>query len=98
MFAELEQGAPRTNALSPKLRRTNEGAVPPGSPPASSTSTPARTGQSSSSTSDFAEQIRQLGGQTRAVGRFVKLAFPDLADPDIETERRDLLPNQESMR
>ncbi|KAI6234240.1 Cytosolic carboxypeptidase 1 [Aphelenchoides fujianensis] len=87
MFQEHEQGATRANALSPKLRRTNAGPIP--SPPPSTAAIAESTHR---------DRLMANCQQTKSVGEFVKIAFPELADPNIETERKDLLQNQESMR
>lgn len=83
MFHELDHGAVRMNALSPKLRRTATGGA------VDSTSTEPQS---------YRERILTQCQQTKSVGEFVKIAYPELADPNIETERKDLLLNQESMR
>ncbi|KAI6230904.1 Cytosolic carboxypeptidase 1 [Aphelenchoides besseyi] len=86
MFYEHDQGANPPNALSPKLRRTNTGPIATSPPPNSTVESTHR------------DRITYNCQQTKSVGEFVKIAYPELADPNIETERRDLLQNQESMR
>ncbi|CAD5205860.1 unnamed protein product [Bursaphelenchus okinawaensis] len=87
IFLELEQGASASNVPSPKLRRTNEGAVP---------SVP--EAQSQEKKPDYKESIIRLAEETKSVANFIKIAYPELVNPDIETNRNDLLANQDSMR
>lgn len=85
LFQEFEHGTLRSNPLSPKLRRNNQGGAVDAHP-------------SETSTQTHRDRIQAHCHQTKHVGEFVKIAYPELADPNIETERRDLLSNQESMR
>ncbi|CAD5208252.1 unnamed protein product [Bursaphelenchus xylophilus] len=87
LFCEWEQGASSSDFPSPKLRRTNEGPVP-------------TTNENEEETKklDYKEVISSHANDTKSVAPFVKIAYPELANPDIETNRNDLLVNQDSMR
>lgn len=89
IFTELYNSSfSQTNPLSPKLRRSNHGT--PIDPNSASDTT--------SSPLSHRDRIQRCCQETKNVGEFVKIAYPELADPNIETERKDLLANQESMR
>jgi hypothetical protein len=88
-FHELDNGALRSTPLSPKLRRNNQGGI---------IETSASLSTNTESVQTHKERLSATCQQTKSVGEFVKIAYPELADPNIETERKDLLSNQESMR